>query len=268
MSAGGLKALAASKGNGNKIACVTAYDAAFAKVAAAAGIDAILVGDSLGMVLHGEQDTLRVRLADMTYHSRITRAGAGAETPLITDMPFASACTAAQALGSAVQLVRDGRCDMVKLEGGEERSLRAVRAITAEGIPVCGHLGMLPQSVLARGGYQRVAADADTRQLMAQAAALQEAGATMLVLECVPRELAARVTATLDVPVIGIGAGADCDGQVLVLHDLLGLNPNPPFFSKDFLRGEGSVLAAIQNYARQVRDGEFPQAQHGYGETA
>ena len=268
MSAGGLKALAANKGSGNKIACITAYDATFARVAATAGVDAILVGDSLGMVLHGEQDTLRVRLADMTYHSRITRAGAGPDMPLITDMPFASACTVAQALGSAVQLVREGRCDMVKLEGDEEPRLQAVRAITAEGIPVCGHLGMLPQSVLARGGYQRVPANADAQQFMAQAMALQEAGATMLVLECVPRELAAEATAKLDIPVIGIGAGADCDGQVLVLHDLLGLNPKPPFFSKDFISGEGSILAAIQSYVRQVRNGEFPQAQHGYGATA
>ena len=230
----------------------------------AAGIDAILVGDSLGMVLHGEQSTLHVRLSDMLYHCRITRAGAK-RIPLIADMPFASACSVAQAVGSAVQLVQHGRCDMVKLEGGGKQRLQAVQAITAEGIPVCAHLGMLPQSVLVAGGYRRIQADSTTaKELAGQATKLQDAGAAMLVLECVPRELAAKVTAKLRIPVIGIGAGADCDGQVLVLHDLLGLNPKAPFFSQDFVSGSDSILLAVGNYVQQVRQGVFPGEQHSY----
>ena len=268
MSAGKLKALIARKGGTDKIACITAYDATFARVAATAGIDAILVGDSLGMVLHGKADTLQVRLNDMIYHSRITRAGAS-DTPLITDMPFASTRTVAQATGNAVQLVQNGLCDMVKLEGGDQQRLQAVRAITAEGIPVCAHLGMLPQSVLLRGGYHRVPPTPQAhKELTTQAAELQQAGASMLVLECVPRELAAEITASIDIPVIGIGAGANCDGQVLVLHDVLGLNPDPPFFSKDFTQGGNSILDAVRSYTLQVRDGSFPQQQHSYGADA
>ena len=263
MSVTRLPALAQAKQAGHKIACLTAYDATFAARAVAAGTDALLVGDSLGMVLHGEATTLHVRPGDMVYHCRITRAGAP-QTPLIADLPFACAGTVPQALGSATRLLQEGRADMVKLEGGSPR-LEAVRAITAAGIPVCGHLGMLPQSVLTQGGYRRLRPDAAAaRVLRDDALRLQDAGAQLLVLECVPRELAATITTTLTIPVIGIGAGADCDGQVLVLHDLLGLNPDAPFFSHDFVADNDSIATALADYVQRVHNGCFPEERHGY----
>lgn len=255
--AAGIAALAGMKARGERIACLTAYDASFAAILEAAGVDAVLVGDSLGMVLHGEQTTLHVRLADMIYHSRIVRRGLD-RAPVIVDMPFASYTTPAQALGNAARLVSEGGAQAVKLEGGAALA-DTVQALTDAGIPVCGHLGMLPQSVLTTGGYKVQGSDPDARlQIEADARALEQAGICMLVLECVPPKLAARLSRALAVPVIGIGAGPECDGQVLVLYDLLGICPNPPAFSRDFLGTEGNVRTAVRSYVREVKAGDFP----------
>lgn len=253
----GIAALGGMKTHGKRIACLTAYDASFAAILEAAGVDAVLVGDSLGMVLHGEQTTLHVRLADMIYHARIVRRGLG-RTPVIVDMPFASYTTPAQALGNAARLVSEGGAQAVKLEGGAPLA-DTVQALTGAGIPVCGHLGMLPQSVLTTGGYKVQGSDSDAqRRIETDARALEQAGICMLVLECVPPKLASRLSRALSVPVIGIGAGAECDGQVLVLYDLLGVSPNPPAFSRDFLGTAGSVHAAVREYVREVKAGRFP----------
>ena len=255
--AAGIATLADMKARGERIACLTAYDASFAKLLEAEGVDAVLVGDSLGMVLHGAQTTLHVRLADMIYHTRIVRRGVR-RVPVITDMPFASYATPAQALGNAARLISEGGAQVVKLEGGAAL-VEIVQALTGAGIPVCGHLGLLPQSVLTSGGYKEQGGDAAAEQrIEADAHALERAGICMLVLECVPAGLAERLSRALSVPVIGIGAGPACDGQVLVLYDLLGISPRLPAFSRDFLRASGDVRAAVRAYVREVRAGSFP----------
>ncbi len=249
--------LMALRTRGEKIACLTAYDAGFAAILDAAGIDAVLVGDSLGMVVQGEDTTLQVRMADMIYHSRIVRRGLR-RAPLIADLPFASCTTTAQALGNAARLVSEGGAQIVKLEGADGQVER-VAAMVAAGIPVCGHLGMQPQSVLTTGGYRVQGNEPESaRHIEVSAQALQAAGICMLVLECVPAALAARVTQALSVPVIGIGAGPDCDGQVLVLYDVLGISPEPPTFSHDFLKGAAGIAAAVQAYISAVKAGRFP----------
>ncbi|MDD9824379.1 MAG: 3-methyl-2-oxobutanoate hydroxymethyltransferase [Gammaproteobacteria bacterium] len=244
---------------GEKIACLTAYDAGCAAILDSAGVEVVLVGDSLGMVLHGEATTLHVRMQDMIYHTRLVRRGVR-RALLATDLPFLSYATPAQALGNAGRLVREAGAEMVKLEGGAELT-ETVRLLVGAGIPVCGHLGLRPQSVLRLGGHRapkRKREDDD--RLLEDALALQEAGAALLVLECVPAALAQRVTAALSIPTIGIGAGPHCDGQVLVLYDLLGIGERRPSFSRDFLATGGGIRGAVREYVRQVKDGGFPGA--------
>ncbi len=252
------------KRDGEKIACLTAYDATFARVLENTGVEVVLVGDSLGTVIQGHATTVPVTLAHMAYHTACVRRGLQ-RALLLADLPFASYPTPRQAVAGAAKLMRAG-AQMVKLEGGRSR-LEAVRALVAEGIPVCGHLGLLPQSIHRLGRYRVQGADPQAAQrLLEDACLLEEAGIDLLVLECIPATLAEAVTAEVSVPTIGIGAGPHCDGQVLVLHDLLGLWPDgtPPRFVKDFLAGAGGIEAAVRAYVEAVKAGDFPAEAHCY----
>ncbi len=247
------------KQQGEKIACLTVYDASFTRVLEAAGVEILLVGDSLGMAIQGHASTLPVTVADMAYHvAGVARVRQTAL--LVVDLPFLSYATPTHALASAAQLVQAG-AQMVKLEGGSPAHQDIVRLLTTHGVAVCAHLGLLPQAVHRLGGYRQQAKTPEAQaQLLAEAQALQAAGAQLLVLEAVPAVLAAQVSALLTIPVIGIGAGPDTDGQVLVLYDVLGLTPQAPRFSRDFLQGQtGGVLGAVQAYVQAVKRRAFPQ---------
>ena len=252
------------KADGRKIVSITAYDASFARLVDAAGVDFVLVGDSLGMVVQGRSSTLPVSVDDMVYHTAAVARGI-ARALLIADMPFMSFRNVDIALASSARLLADGGAAMVKLEGAGY-VLDVIQALARRAIPVCAHLGLTPQSVHKFGGYRvqgktRAAAE----QLLADAKAVEQAGADLLVLECVPAAVAKRISAELAIPTIGIGAGVDCDGQVLVIYDMLGITPGKrPRFSKDFLGGQGSVLEAIRAYVKAVRDGEFPASEHSF----
>lgn len=244
---------------GEKIAVLTCYDASFATLLEQAGLDVLLVGDSLGMVLQGAADTLGVSMQDMGYHTRCVAAGS-THAYIVADLPYASDSTPELALDNAHQLVAAG-AHMVKLEGGKTA---VVRHLVEHGIPVCGHLGFTPQSVRELGGYKvQGRDDAGAQRILADALALQQAGAGMLVLEMVPANLAKQITAALTIPTIGIGAGPDCSGQVLVLQDMLGIYPGKtPRFARNFLHGAGSVQAALTAYVQAVKNGDFPAAEH------
>ncbi|MCP4696050.1 MAG: 3-methyl-2-oxobutanoate hydroxymethyltransferase [Gammaproteobacteria bacterium] len=252
------------KAAGEKIACLTAYDASFAGLLEAAGVDVLLTGDSLGMVIQGHDSTLPVTVEDMIYHCAQVRRGSR-DTLLIVDMPFMSYASPAGALENAARLMREGHAQMVKLEGGAWLA-DTVHLLVERGIPVCGHLGLTPQSVHQLGGYRvqgRKKADAD--RIRADALALQGAGASLLVVECVPASLGIDITFALDIPVIGIGAGSGCDGQVLVLYDMLGITPGKrPSFSKDFMEDAGSVKAALEAFVNAVKTGAFPAREHTF----
>ena len=252
------------KENGEKIACVTAYDASFTSLLEQAGVDIVLVGDSLGMVIQGHDSTLPVTMDDMIYHAACV-ARAGKTALRIVDMPFMSYATVPQALDNAARMMGEGGAHMVKLEGGRHL-LDCVRALTEHGMPVCAHLGLLPQSVHQLGGYRVQGRDQATAvRLLEDARLLDEAGASALVLECVPSALARQVTAAVSMPTIGIGAGPDCDGQVLVLYDLLGITPGKrPVFSHNFLQDADDIPGALQAYVKAVKDGSFPAAQHSF----
>lgn len=264
MSRLSLTSLRKMKAAQEKIAVLTAYDASFSHALEQAGVDVILVGDSLGMVVQGQESTLPVTVDDMIYHTANVVRGSDSAF-VIADMPFMSYANAEQAIHNAARLMAEGGAQMVKLEGGAVIA-DTVQQLTSRGIPVCAHLGLLPQSVHRLGGYivqGREAAAAE--ELIVDALALQQAGADMLVLECVPAALAARVTAELSIPVIGIGAGKECDGQVLVLYDMLGLTPGKrPRFSHDFLADTGAIQAAIAKYVQDVKSGVFPGKEQQY----
>ncbi len=245
-----------------KIACLTAYDASFATLLDKAGIEVILVGDSLGMVIQGQDSTVPVTMNDMVYHSAMAARGTR-RALLMVDMPFMSYATPQQALANAARLMQEGSAHMVKLEGG---SLQAdtVRELTSRGIPVCAHLGLQPQSVHRLGGYRVQGREVGAaRAMMQDAAVLQEAGADVLLLESVPVGLAAEITQAVEIPVIGIGAGPHCDGQVLVLYDMLGITPGKrPKFARDFTKGQPDVGAAVVSYIEAVKSGAFPAPEH------
>jgi len=252
------------KHRGEKIAALTSYDASFTRVLEAAGVEVLLVGDSLGMVIQGQDSTLPVSVTDMVYHTRnVVRVRRRAL--VIADMPFMSYSSAAQALETAGRLMKEGGAHMVKLEGGNTQ-LDTVRTLSKFGIPVCAHLGLLPQSVHKLGGYLVQGRDAESAQaLRDDALALQEVGAALLVLECVPAELARQISEQLQIPVIGIGAGPGCDGQVLVLYDMLGITPGTlPRFVKNFLAHAHGVEAAVAAYVAAVKDGGFPAPEHSF----
>ncbi|ODU09735.1 MAG: 3-methyl-2-oxobutanoate hydroxymethyltransferase [Rubrivivax sp. SCN 71-131] len=260
-----LHRLRAMHAAGEKIAMLTCYDATFARVADEAGVDALLVGDSLGMVLQGRSSTLPVTLDEMAYHVQCVARG-NCSAWLIGDLPFGSyQGTVDEAVASAVRLMQSG-AQMVKLEGGGWTA-PIVRALVARGIPVCAHLGLTPQSVHALGGWRVQGRDeASAGTLRQHAGELAEAGAALLVLELTPSALAAEVASALPIPVIGIGAGQSIGGQVLVLHDMLGLNAGrAPRFVRDFLAEGGPISAAIRRYVTAVKDGSFPdETLHGY----
>lgn len=246
---------------GEKIACLTAYDAGMAHWVSEAGTDVILVGDSLGMVVQGHATTLPVTLEEMLYHTKMVQRGNQAAW-CIADLPFMSDTTIEQTLSSAARLMKEGGANMVKMEGGS-RVLHTVHALSQLGVPVCGHLGLLPQSV-EKYGYKVAGRDAESAErLFSEAKALQDAGIEMLVLECVPSALAKRITESLNIPVIGIGSGVDTSGQVLVLNDILGITVgNTPKFVKNFMDDASTVQAAIKNYVEAVKSQAFPTSAH------
>ena len=255
----GLRAMAAQ---GEKIAMLTCYDASFAALLDRAGVDVLLVGDSLGMVIGGGASTLAVTLDDMVYHTRCVAAGARSAL-LVADLSFGSyQASREQAYASAARLMAAG-AKMVKLEGGAWLAA-SVEFIAARGIPVCGHLGLQPQSVHRLGGYRvQGKTDASASVLRKDAQALQAAGIDLLVLEMVPAAVAGEITSELSVPTIGIGAGPRCSGQVLVLYDMLGIYPGKPArFVRNFMPGSGDVEAAVAAYVRAVKDGSFPGPEH------
>ena len=248
---------------GEKIVSLTAYDASFAGILDAAGIEIALVGDSLGMVLHGEGDTLAVSMDDMVYHSRMV-SQACRRALVVVDMPYRSYETRALAYDNARRLVESGGAEVVKLEGGVEQAA-TVELLVSRGIPVCGHVGLQPQSVKEYGGYKVQGRDKQQAEhLMAGALALQAAGACMLVLECIPAALGERISKGLTIPTIGIGAGVNCDGQVLVVYDVLGLSGRSPRMAKNFLDEAGSIQAAVKEYVRAVKTGAFPGPEHSF----
>lgn len=252
------------KKNGEKIACLTAYDASFAALLEQSGVEIVLVGDSLGMVIQGHDSTLPVTVDDMVYHCRQVRRG-GQRLLRVADMPFMSYAQPADALRNAARLMGEGGAQMVKLEGGAWL-LETVRLLTERGIPVCGHLGLTPQAVHQLGGYRVQGRDEkNASRIRQEALDLQAAGAALLVLECVPARLAAEISGELEIPVIGIGAGVDCDGQVLVVYDMLGITPGkPPSFVKNFLAGRDSIPAALRAYVEAVKSRTFPSLAHSF----
>lgn len=249
------------KQEGRKFATSTAYDASFAQLFESQEMPVLLVGDSLGMVLQGENDTLPVTVDDIVYHTRCVRAGSP-NCLLMADMPFMSYATPEQACESAAKIMRAG-ANMVKIEGGEWL-VDTVKMLTERAVPVCAHLGLTPQSVNIFGGYKIQGRDQEKADRMVKdALALQEAGAQIVLLECVPAELAERITKLLDVPVIGIGAGNVTDGQILVMHDMFGISANyMPKFSKNFLAETGDMRKAVAKYMEDVANGVFPDEAH------
>ncbi len=253
------------KADSKKIVMVTAYDYSMARLAEAAEVDMVLVGDSLGMVIQGREDTLGVTLDDMAYHGRCVARGLK-RAHLTVDLPFMSyQVSAEQALTSAGRLVQEGGAQSVKLEGGE-RTAPAIAKIVEAGIPVVAHIGLTPQSVHQLGGFKvQGRGDHGAEQLMSDAFAVQDAGAFAVVLEMVPAELAAEVTAALSVPTIGIGAGPNCDGQVLVCNDLLGFDSRfTPRFLKRYAELENPIVEAFRAFGEEVRAGVFPTEEHSF----
>jgi 3-methyl-2-oxobutanoate hydroxymethyltransferase len=257
-------ALAEAKRDGRKLVMLTCYDAGFARALEAGGTDLVLVGDSLGMVVQGHDSTLPVTVDDIAYHTACVARGLS-RALLIADLPFQADASPQIALEASTRLLRAGAA-MVKLEGAGHK-LEVIRYLVEREIPVCAHLGLTPQSVLRLGGYKVQGRDEEAaRRLREDALAVEQAGATLLVLECVPSPLAADITAAVNIPTVGIGAGPQCDGQVLVLHDLLGVDSGHrrPKFVKDFLVEGGSIAGAAAAFASAVREGRFPDAGHSY----
>lgn len=265
-----LDQLAAS---GDKIAMLTCYDATFAKLCAAAGVDILLVGDSLGMVLQGAENTLQVTMQDMIYHTKCVAAGAP-DTLIITDMPYGSyEHSQPEALANAQNLI-DAGAHIVKIEGGGEM-VNTARHLVKNGIAVCSHLGFTPQSVQQLGGYKiQGKTDESAQKILHDAIQMSAAGVCMVLLEMVPAALAKQISEHLQIPTVGIGAGVNCDGQVLVLQDLLGIYTGPaskksgeykaPRFAKNFLSDTGSIEKAITSYVQAVKNKSFPAAEHSY----
>ncbi len=259
-----LSDLQAMRGKGEKIAVLTCYDASFATLLEANGIDMLLVGDSLGMVLQGHETTLPVSMDDMVYHTACVVRGSR-QAFIMTDMPFGTSQVGPrETFAHAVQLMEAG-AQMVKLEGGAVM-VDTIAFLTQRGIPVCAHIGLTPQSVHQLGGYRVQGKDsADAQRMLQDAVALEQAGAGMLLLEAIPALLAEEITANVSIPTIGIGAGAGCSGQVLVLHDMLDIYPGKkPRFVKNYMQGAASIADAVAHYAAEVKSGAFPAAEHGF----
>ena len=250
------------KAEGEKIACITAYDSSFATLVDDAGMDLVLVGDSLGMVIQGHDTTVPVTLGDIIYHCRAVAKGLYRPF-LLADMPFMTYASKEQALENAVRLMQEGGAKMVKLEGGAGQ-VEIVEFLSSHDIAVCAHLGLKPQSVHKAGGFRvQGREDAAAEQMMRDAKALEAAGADIVLLECIPSKLGAEITKALHVPVIGIGAGPDTDGQILVLYDVLDITAGrKPKFSKNFLEGRGSAQEAVKAYGQAVKSREYPAPEH------
>ena len=250
------------KAAGERFSCLTAYDASFAALLDAAGVDVVLVGDSLGMVVQGRETTVPVTMEDMIYHASMVERGLQ-RALLMVDMPFMTYATPAMALANAARLMQEGGAEMVKLEGNADQ-LRIVEHLAGNGVPVCAHLGLRPQSVHKIGGFKVQGRDNDAaRQMVNDAEMLVRAGADILLLECVPSALAKEITGKVSAPVIGIGAGPATDAQVLVLYDMLDITPGrKPRFAKNYMQDAGSPLEAVQNFVREVKDGTYPQPEH------
>lgn len=259
-----LSHLQSMRGKGEKIAMLTCYDSSFATLLETNGVDVLLVGDSLGMVIQGRESTLPVTIEQVGYHTACVASGSH-QAFIIADMPFGtSQISPRETFAHAAQLMAAG-AQMVKIEGGE--SMRdTVQFLTSRGIPVCGHIGLTPQSVHQLGGYKvQGRGEAAAKQLLQDALALQQAGVGLLVLEAIPATLGSEVTTQLGIPTIGIGAGAGCSGQVLVLHDMLGIYPGKKArFVKDFMLGAASISQAVANYVAAVKSGTFPTAEHSF----
>ncbi len=259
-----LATLREMKARGEKIACLTAYDYSFARLLDGAGVDLIMVGDSLGMVMQGHDSTLPVSIADMVYHARCA-ARAIQRALFVVDLPFMSyQQSPEQALMNAGRLMRKGGAQVVKLEGGAPM-VPTVKFLTERGIPVCAHVGLTPQSVHQLGGYKvQGREEKAAAQIRNDAKAMEQAGAGLIVLEAVPAALAKAISQDLSIPTIGIGAGPDCDGQILVLQDMLGLSARTPKFVKNFMDGAGSIEQAVKNYVAAVKSRSFPGPEHTY----
>ncbi|MCB1675254.1 MAG: 3-methyl-2-oxobutanoate hydroxymethyltransferase [Halioglobus sp.] len=245
-----------------KFVCITAYDATFARVISEAGAETILVGDSLGMVLQGHDSTIPVAIEHMAYHTECV-CRAQPQSLVIADMPFMTYPTAQQAMDNATRLMQAG-AQMVKMEGGTWLS-DTISMLVERGIPVCAHLGLTPQSVNTFGGFKvQGRTPKEAKSILADAVEIQDAGASLLVLECVPAHLATDISRKLDIPVIGIGAGPDTDAQVLVLHDLLGLSAHTARFVHNFMDGQSTIQGAIEAFVAAVKAGAYPREEHSY----
>ncbi|CAE6810087.1 3-methyl-2-oxobutanoate hydroxymethyltransferase [Paraburkholderia aspalathi] len=255
--------LQAMRDAGEKIAMLTCYDASFAALLDRSGVDVLLIGDSLGNVLQGQTTTLPVTLSEIAYHTASV-ARARPSALVVADLPFGTYATPEDAFRSSVELMRAG-AQMVKLEGGEWLA-DTVRFLVERSIPVCAHVGLTPQSVHAFGGFKvQGKTDAGASQVLRDSLAVQNAGAQLIVIEAIPTLLGSEVTKQLRIPTIGIGAGLDCSGQVLVLHDMLGIFPGKrPRFVKDFMQGQPNIQAAVEAYVRAVKDGSFPGPEHTF----
>ncbi|MBU3559765.1 3-methyl-2-oxobutanoate hydroxymethyltransferase [Polynucleobacter sp. Nonnen-W13] len=248
---------------GEKITMLTAYDSTMSALLNRSGVETILIGDSLGNVIQGHSSTTPVTVEHVAYHTECV-ARANTHAFIIADLPFASYGDPVQALDSAAELMRAG-ADMVKLEGGDWQ-IDIIQYLVERSVPVCAHLGLLPQSVHILGGYKVQGKSKDAASLMLeQAIACEQAGAQMIVLEAIPSSLGKLITESLTIPTIGIGAGTNCSGQVLVLQDMLGISPGkPPKFVKNFMDGHNSIEAAVKAYVREVKSGKFPGPEHGF----
>ncbi|PCJ93734.1 MAG: 3-methyl-2-oxobutanoate hydroxymethyltransferase [Porticoccaceae bacterium] len=257
-----INTLNALKEKGTKFPVITAYDASFSRLVEHAGIEVVLVGDSLGNVIQGHSSTVPVSMDDMIYHVQAVCRGNN-KSLIIADLPFMAYATEEQTMENAALLMQAG-AHMVKLEGGAWLE-ESVLMLSERGIPVCGHLGLTPQSVNKFGGYKVQGRTSEAAEQMIQdALLLEQAGIDILVLECVPTPLASKIARELDIPVIGIGAGPDTDAQVLVIYDILGLSPHQPKFAKNFLQDTGNIESALKTYADEVRSGAFPTTEHGF----
>ena len=259
-----LTTLQSLKQKGEKITMLTCYDATFAHACNQAGVEVLLVGDSLGMVLQGHDSTLPVTTGEMVYHVACVKRG-NQDALILADMPFMANATLEQSLNNSALLMKAG-AHMVKVEGALWLA-ESIRVMTERGIPVCAHMGLTPQTVNVLGGYKVQGRNENqARQMRADAIALEQAGAAMLLLECVPSELAKEITLAVKIPVIGIGAGSDTDGQVLVLHDMLGLSltGRVPKFVKNFMTGQPDIQSALGAYVTEVKAVSFPGTEHGF----
>ncbi len=257
-----ISTLVKMKAEGMPIACLTAYDASFANLVDEAGVDLVLAGDSLGMVIQGHPTTVPVTVDDIVYHCKAVARGL-TRSFLVGDLPFLSYTTPQQAMGNSRRLMQEGRAKMVKLEGGAMQ-VEIVEYLASRDVPVCAHIGLKPQSVHKLGGFKIQGRDeATAKQMLADARALENAGADIVLLECIPNELGARITEELKVPVIGIGAGPQVDGQILVLYDILNITiGRKPRFAQDFTIGGRSPIDAVKAYVEAVRNGDYPAPEH------